>query len=181
MKVHPTAIEGLCRLHSPTFADERGAFLVGWRLADLQQLQGWRPFVQESLSTSRQGVLRGLHLQHPGAQGKLVRVVSGEIFDVAVDLRPGSATTLQWHASTLRSDGQALWIPPGFAHGFLARSAEAVVLYHVTAPWQPEHELTLRWDDPALAIDWPLQAPPLLSPRDACAPDLSAVLARLKG
>ena len=179
MRVVPTAIEGLCHLHSSTFSDERGSFMVGWQLDSLAALPGWKPFVQESISTSRRGVLRGMHLQSPSAQGKLVRVIAGEIFDVAVDLRSGSPTSQQWSASTLRGDGTALWIPPGFAHGFLVRSENAVVLYQVTAPWKPEHELTVRWDDPTLNIDWPLDGPPLLSPPtpSAMVPPLALLVA----
>lgn len=180
MRIVSTKLEGLCHLYSSTFDDDRGSFLVSWRLADVQALLGWRPFVQESISTSRQGVLRGLHLQSPGAQGKLVRVIDGEIYDVAVDLRPHSKTFKQWVGCVLRGDGQALWIPPGFAHGFLVRSENAVVLYQVTAPWEPENELTVRWDDATLGIDWPLDGPPLLSPRDAVAPSLDAVVSELK-
>ncbi len=181
MRRTPTSIDGLVYLESTIHADARGAFLVGWRQADLEGLVGWRPFVQGSLSTSRRGVLRGLHLQHPHAQGKLVRVIAGSIFDVAVDLRPGSPTRFQHVAGTLRADGRALWIPPGFAHGFLVTDAEAVVLYQVTADWVPEAEHTVAWDDPSLGIDWPLSAPPVLSDRDAAAPGVEHTIRRLEG
>ena len=179
MRLTPTEIAGLTWLDSPVYTDARGAFMVGWRQADLSALAGWRPFVQENLSTSRRGVLRGLHLQHPRPQGKLVRVIAGEVFDVAVDLRPDSPTFLHHVSSPLRADGPALWLPPGLAHGFLVTSEEAIVLYQVTDDWMPEAEHTVRWDDPTLGIDWPLTQPPVLSLRDATAPALSPVLAAL--
>ena len=166
-------MRGLRLLQTPAFSDDRGRFLVAWRLPDLLALEGFSPFVQESLSESRQGVLRGLHFQHRRPQGKLVRVVHGEIYDVAVDLRPGSATLHHWQASTLSADrAEALWIPPGFAHGFYTLSPLAVVLYQVTAPWDPEDEGVIRYDDPALSIPWPVppDQPPRLSDRDARAP-----------
>ena len=180
MRLTPTKIAGLTWIDSPVYTDARGAFMVGWRQAALSTLSGWRPFVQESLSTSRRGVLRGLHLQHPRPQGKLVRVIAGEVFDVAVDLRPDSPTFLQHVSSPLRADGRALWLPPGLAHGFLVTSEEAIVLYQVTDDWTPEAEHTVRWDDPTLGIDWPLTHPPVLSQRDAAAPMLTSVLAALE-
>ncbi|MFT5685691.1 MAG: dTDP-4-dehydrorhamnose 3,5-epimerase [Myxococcota bacterium] len=172
MRIIPTDIGGLVWLESPVYTDDRGSFMVGWRQEDLAGLVGWSPFVQESLSTSRRGVLRGLHLQHPHAQGKLVRVIAGAIFDVAVDLRPDSPTFRQHVSGPLQADGRALWLPPGFAHGFLVTSPQAVVLYQVTDDWVPAAEHTICWDDPALGIDWPLSGPPILSQRDASAPTL---------
>ena len=175
MKQTPAAIPGLVYLDTAIHRDPRGSFMVGWRTEDLATLPDWRPFVQESLSQSRRGVLRGLHLQHRHPQGKLVRVLSGEIYDVAVDLRADSSTRGKWVGAPLKADGRALWIPPGFAHGFLVRSEQATVLYQVTDIWAPNAELTVRWDDPTLAIDWPMEGPPVLSQRDAAAPLLSAV------
>lgn len=167
-------MKGLQLLPSPAFPDDRGRFIVAWRLDELRQLEGWAPFVQESLSESRRGVLRGLHMQHPRQQGKLVRVVHGHIYDVVVDLRPESATFRRWTAAHLSAaEAAALWIPPGLAHGFLVLSERASVLYQVTAPWDPSGEVVVRWDDPDLGIDWPLDAPPVLSARDAAAPSLS--------
>ena len=170
-------MRGLRRLTSRRYADHRGRFIVAWETAVLAELEGWSPFVQESLSESQHSVLRGLHMQHPRQQGKLVRVVSGAIFDVVVDLRPGSETFCQWQGHHLDArSADALWIPPGLAHGFLVLSPAASVLYQVTAPWDPSGELVLRWDDPELDIGWPLEAPPILSARDASAPPLAQVL-----
>ena len=181
MRREPTPIAGLVRLHSERFSDARGHFTVAWRSEDLAGLEGFSPFVQESLSVSKPGVLRGLHLQRTAPQGKLVRAVAGRIFDVAVDLRAASPTCGQAVATPLSAEsGQAVWIPPGFAHGFCALSP-ATVLYQVTAPWTPEGELTIAWDDPDLRIPWPLTAPPLLSPRDRAAPSLAEVLSLLTG
>lgn len=173
-------MQGLTRLPTPSFPDERGRFVVTWRQEDLRSLEGWQPFVQESLSESNHNVLRGLHMQHPRQQGKLVRVLGGHICDVVVDLRPHSATFGQWEMNHLdATQGDALWIPPGLAHGFVVLSPAASVLYQVTAPWDPQGELVLRWNDPTLAIPWPLDGPPIISVRDAQAPDLAAVLAQL--
>ncbi|MFT4975928.1 MAG: dTDP-4-dehydrorhamnose 3,5-epimerase [Myxococcota bacterium] len=172
-------MRGLRRIEPRQHRDNRGRFLVAWRTQDLVLLEGWAPFVQESISESRRGVLRGLHMQHPIQQGKLVRVIHGAIFDVVVDLRPDSTTRGEHRFARINSDSaSALWIPPGLAHGFLVESEEAIVLYQVTAPWTPNEELTIRWDDPALGIDWPLTAPPILSKRDAAAPPLSAALSQ---
>jgi dTDP-4-dehydrorhamnose 3,5-epimerase len=121
-------------------------------------------------------VLRGLHLQHPDDQGKLITVLRGAIFDVAADVRRGSPTFGRWCAATLTAESaQQLWIPPGFAHGFLVTGGEAVVMYKCTAPYRPSSELTIAWDDPDLGVEWPLEAPPVLSPRDAQAPRLVEV------
>lgn len=175
-------MRGLRRLPSPAFPDDRGRFIVAWRLDVLSALEGFAPFVQESLSESRRGVLRGLHMQHPRQQGKLVRVVAGHIYDVVVDLRPGSETFGQWRAAHLdAARADALWIPPGLAHGFLVLSDRASVLYQVTAPWDPGGELVVRWDDPALGIDWPLDGAPVLSERDAAAPPLAAAIRAVQG
>jgi len=173
-------MRGLSLLTPPSAEDARGRFTVAWRLEDLHGLEGFAPFAQCSLSESRRGVLRGLHMQHPSQQGKLVRVTAGRIFDVVVDLRPGSPTLGQWRGTWLDAEQPgALWIPPGLAHGFLVTSPRASVLYQVTAPWDPGGELAVRWDDPALGIDWPLSAAPILSERDAAAPGLHAALRAL--
>ncbi len=137
-------------------------------------------FVQENLSRSVRGALRGLHHQEAEPQGKLLRVLVGEIFDVLVDLRPRSATVGQVVCLELNDQvRESLWIPPGFAHGFYVRSAEALVDYKLTAPYRPEDERVLRWDDPELAIPWPLEGPPLLSARDQAGESLQAWRARL--
>lgn len=173
-------MRGVQRLTSRSYADPRGRFIVAWEAALLAELEGWSPFVQESLSESHHNVLRGLHMQHPRQQGKLIRVVSGAIFDVVVDLRPGSETFCQWRAHHLdAASADALWVPPGLAHGFLVLSAAATVLYQVTAPWDPGGELVVCWSDPSLGIDWPQDGPPTLSARDASAPPLAQVLKQL--
>jgi dTDP-4-dehydrorhamnose 3,5-epimerase len=180
-------LEGPLLLTPQVFGDARGFFLESWNqqvfaetlLADGQQAPA---LVQDNHSCSSCGVLRGLHWQlPPQAQAKLVRCVVGEIFDVAVDLRRSSATFGQWGGALLsRTNQQQLWIPAGFGHGFLTLSAQAEVLYKASAFWNRDCERSLRWDDPAVAIDWPLQAlqgkRPLLSDKDAAAPSLAAVL-----
>lgn len=147
--------------------DARGVFWETWREAWREDLGVQHAFVQDNVSVSRRGVLRGLHFQDPVPQGKGVVVLSGEIYDVVVDLRPESPTFARW-ASAVLAPGTALFIPRGFAHGFFVQSEEAVVAYKVDAPYTPEAEHTLAWDDPDLAIPWPLEAGerPVLSPRD---------------
>jgi dTDP-4-dehydrorhamnose 3,5-epimerase len=174
MKAHATPLPGVVVLAPDAFADARGHFLETFRrdrYAELGVGVGLE-FVQDNLSWSRRGTLRGLHYARTRPQGKLVYVTRGEIFDVAVDVRAGSPTAGRWFGVTLSSDNHhQLWIPPGFAHGFLARS-DADVAYKCTATHDPADEHTVRWDDPALAIAWPLDGPPLLSARDAAAPCL---------
>jgi dTDP-4-dehydrorhamnose 3,5-epimerase len=162
-------------------ADTRGHFLETWNQRTLAALGIDAHFVQENLSRSVRGVLRGLHYQAPHAQGKLLRVLSGVMYDVVVDLRRASATFGQWRGLHLRADEQrTLWVPPGLAHGFLALSEQVEVLYAVTDYYAPEAEHTLLWNDPALGIEWPLAEAgvdtPLLSPKDA----LGAPLARAR-
>ena len=142
-------------------------------------MEAWRsdrdpPGVQDNLSWSCAGVLRGLHFQQNNPQGKWIRVLQGQIFDIAIDLRPGP-TWLSQHPFTLTHPTQALWIPPGFAHGFYAL-CDALVWYRLSCPRVPGDERCLRWDDPQLAIPWPLVGPPLLSERDATAPTLAELL-----
>ena len=177
-------MEGPLLITPSVFSDERGFFLESWnQTAFGNALQNYgQPlpvFVQDNHSRSCQGVLRGLHYQMPPhPQGKLVRCVVGEIFDVAVDLRHRSATFGQWVGARLSAaNHQQLWVPEGFAHGFLTLSAQAEVLYKATDLWHPECEAAVRWDDPKLAIAWPELAsdlPPVLSPKDAAAPLLEA-------
>ena len=160
------------------FGDERGFFFESWngrRWAELLEQDGQQalPFVQDNHSRSTGGVLRGLHLQiAPQPQAKLVRCVAGEIFDVAVDLRSGSPSFGQWVAARLSADNhQQLWVPVGFAHGFLTLSEHAEVLYKTSDYWNRECERALRWDDPSLGIDWPLDGLQVqLSAKDAEAP-----------
>ena len=158
------------------FADARGSFFEVWRDEWLPLLPGASPFVQDNHSLSRQGVLRGLHFQVDKPQGKLVRVVEGGIFDVAVDVRSGSATFGHWVGCELTSEnGYQMWVPPGFAHGFYVLSARAITLYKCTDYYDPACERTIRWDDPNLAVEWPILpgSEPLLSDKDAAAGLLS--------
>ena len=156
--------------------DERGQFFESW---SAERYASWglpERFVQDNVSYSTGGVVRGLHLQFPHGQGKLISVLRGEIFDVAVDVRRGSPTFGRWCAERLSADNaRQLWVPEGFAHGFMVVGDEALVTYKVTAPYNPATELTIAWDDPYLGIPWPIDAAPRLSPRDAAAPRLRDV------
>jgi dTDP-4-dehydrorhamnose 3,5-epimerase len=167
--VTATAIPDVMVLEPRVFQDARGFFFESFNQRDFEQATGIQAtFVQDNHSLSAKGVLRGLHYQVPHPQGKLVRVVQGEVFDVAVDLRRSSRTFGQWVGVTLSAGNKKqLWVPPGFAHGFLVTSERAETLYKVTDYWCPEHERCLLWDDPALAIDWPIEGEPLLAARDA--------------
>jgi dTDP-4-dehydrorhamnose 3,5-epimerase len=158
MQARPTAIADVVVLEPKVFGDERGFFYESFNRRALEAALG-RPleFVQDNHSLSRRGVLRGLHYQRPGAQGKLVRVTRGEVFDVAVDLRRGSATCGRHVGLSLSAENRRqLWIPEGFAHGFLVVSEVAEFQYKVTDYYAPDREHCLRFDDPSLAIDWPL-------------------------
>jgi dTDP-4-dehydrorhamnose 3,5-epimerase len=150
------------------FADERGFFFESFNSQSFKEAVGEEPrFVQDNHSRSSKGVLRGLHYQISNTQGKLIRVISGEIFDVAVDLRQRSATFGQWVGAVLSEENKhQLWIPEGFAHGFLVLSDSAEVLYKTTDYWAPEHERCLQWNDPTIKINWPTQTEPLLSAKD---------------
>jgi dTDP-4-dehydrorhamnose 3,5-epimerase len=177
MKVLPTALPGVLILEPTVFNDERGFFLESFNQRTFDQAIGRHvEFVQDNHSCSRRGVLRGLHYQiAPHAQGKLVRVVCGTAFDVAVDLRRDSPTFARWVGLTLDANGQRqLWIPPGFAHGFVALEDDTHFLYKTTDFYSRECERSIAWNDPALAIQWPkLDSMPLLAPRDAAAPALA--------
>jgi dTDP-4-dehydrorhamnose 3,5-epimerase len=154
------------------FQDDRGRFFETWRDSDYRE-NGMGPFVQDNISVSHRGVLRGLHLQQPHAQGKLVTALRGRIFDVAVDVRVGSPDFGRWVGLELSEEnGWQLYIPTGFLHGFVALTDEVIFSYKCTAYYMPEAELTVRWNDPALAIEWP-EAGPKVSARDAAAPLLS--------
>lgn len=172
--VTPTALPGVLILEPKVFGDERGFFYESFSQRDFEAATGERvTFVQDNHSRSVRGVLRGLHRQDPHPQGKLVRVTVGEVYDVAVDVRPGSATYGRWAAVTLSAENRRqLWIPPGLAHGFLVTSDVAEFLYKTTDYWYPKHERVIRWDDPAIGIPWPLEGPPTLSARDAVATGL---------
>jgi dTDP-4-dehydrorhamnose 3,5-epimerase len=169
MLIRETTIAGV-RLGEPrVFEDSRGYFYEGYNSRILDELTGGAAFVQENVSGSRKGVLRGLHYQlEPCAQGKLVRVVHGEVFDVVVDLRRGSPTHGRWESMLLSERNRLrLWVPPGLAHGFLVVSEFAELVYSVTRPYAPAQERTLLWSDPDLAISWPLPTDgPLLSEKD---------------
>jgi dTDP-4-dehydrorhamnose 3,5-epimerase len=151
------------------FRDARGFFLESYNRRAIAAAIGFEgDLVQDNHSHSRRGVVRGLHYQIRQPQGKLIRCTAGEVWDVALDLRRGSATFGRWAAFSLSGDKQNMaWIPPGFAHGFLVVSESADVLYKTTDYYAPEHERTILWNDPALAISWPLQGAPLLSDKDA--------------
>lgn len=176
MTITPTELPGVLLLEPKVYADDRGWFSESYNAAAFAEAVG-RPvrFVQDNQSHSCRHVLRGLHLQDPNPQGKLVRAVQGAIFDVAADIRPDSATFGRWVGFELSADNhRQLWVPEGLAHGFLVLSESADVLYKTTDFYAPACERTIRWDDPTLGIDWPLSAPPIVSPRDAAAPLLAS-------
>ena len=168
MKLMPCAIEGLVVIEPAVFGDERGFFLESWNRAKFAQAGLPTDFVQDNHSRSQRGVLRGLHFQNPGPQGKLVRVVSGAAWDVAVDIRRSSPTFGQHVGVELSAENKRIfWVPKGFAHGFLTLSDDTDFLYKCDAPYAPRAEYTLAWDDPALGIEWPLDgATPQLSAKD---------------
>jgi dTDP-4-dehydrorhamnose 3,5-epimerase len=167
VKVTPTAIPDVRLVEPRVFEDARGFFLESWNARTLAGAGLNATFVQDNHSHSVRSVLRGLHYQVQHAQGKLVRVVAGEVYDVAVDLRRGSPTFGRHVAVTLSAQNhRMLWVPPGFAHGFVTLSQAADFLYKTTDYWYPEHERTLLWNDPELRIEWPV-AQPILAPKDA--------------
>ncbi|MGB2896026.1 MAG: dTDP-4-dehydrorhamnose 3,5-epimerase [Anaerolineales bacterium] len=170
MKIEATTIPDVLVIIPNLFEDERGFFVETYQAEDFKTLGITAKFVQDNHSGSVQGVLRGLHYQIHQPQGKLVRVVSGEVFDVAVDLRRSSDTFGQWTGATITaSNKHQLWIPPGFAHGFYVLSDWADLLYKVTDYYAPEWDRVIRWDDPQIGIEWPLLggASPWLSTKDA--------------
>jgi dTDP-4-dehydrorhamnose 3,5-epimerase len=166
--VTPTAIPDVLLLEPKVFSDERGYFFESFNARDFREATGLQvEFVQDNHSMSVQGVLRGLHYQIQHPQGKLMRAVRGSVFDVAVDLRKSSSTFGRWVGVLLSAENRRqLWIPPGFAHGFLTLSDSAEVLYKITDYWYPEHERTLLWKDPTLGIDWPIDGEPRLAVKD---------------
>lgn len=171
MKVNDTPLPGVLLLEPRIFRDDRGFFLETYSHRRYAEL-GLPDFVQDNLSFSRRGVLRGLHYQHPAAQGKLVSVAQGEVFDIAVDIRRGSPTFGWWHGVVLSAENQhQFWVPAGYAHGFVVLSETAVFNYKCTDYYTPSDEGSVLWNDPDLAIDWPV-ASPLLAPKDAAAPRL---------
>jgi dTDP-4-dehydrorhamnose 3,5-epimerase len=170
VKVLETAIPGVIVFEPRVFGDARGFFLETFHAARYAEAGLSLPFVQDNWSRSARGILRGLHFQEPNPQGKLVSVVSGAVWDVAVDIRRGSPTFGRHVGVELSADNKRqLWVPPGFAHGFCVLSDVADFVYKCTALYAPEHDRGIRWNDPDLAIPWPLEAP-LLSAKDASAP-----------
>jgi dTDP-4-dehydrorhamnose 3,5-epimerase len=179
MKVERTGIPDVLVFEPKVFGDERGFFMESYNQRLFEQAVG-QPvnFVQDNHSRSARGVLRGLHFQRaPHAQGKLVRVASGAVFDVAVDIRPGSESFGRWAGVLLSAENhRQMWIPPGLAHGFLVLSDSADFLYKTTDYYAPQAEGSLRWDDPAIGIEWPdAGVSPILSSKDAAAPFLGAL------
>jgi dTDP-4-dehydrorhamnose 3,5-epimerase len=168
MKATATAIGDVLVLEPRVFADDRGHFFESFNERQFEQATGLRPrFVQDNQSRSLCGVIRGLHYQIAQPQDKLIRATEGEVFDVAVDLRRGSPSFGKWTGIVLSAENKKqLWIPKGFAHGFLALSVAAEVQYKVTDFYAPAHERCLLWNDPDVAIDWPIDRPPVLSAKD---------------
>jgi len=175
MKVIQTAIPDPLILEPKVFGDARGFFMESFNARAFQEATGLNvDFVQDNHSRSAKGVLRGLHYQIQQAQGKLVRVVRGSVFDVAVDLRKGSPTFGKWEGVELSEENnRQFWIPPGFAHGFLVTSESADFLYKTTDYYAPEHERSLAWNDPDVGVEWPLDGEPLLSAKDLAGKRLS--------
>ncbi len=169
MKAIPTEIPDVLLLEPKVFGDDRGFFFESYNRRAFREATGLDPdFVQDNHSKSARNVLRGLHYQVRNAQGKLVRVTAGEVFDAVVDLRRSSPTFGRWVGVTLSAaNRRMLWVPEGFAHGFVVTSESAEFLYKTTDYYAPEHERSLLWNDPALGIAWPLQGAPLLKPNDA--------------
>jgi dTDP-4-dehydrorhamnose 3,5-epimerase len=173
----PCAIQGLCEIQPKVFGDRRGYFFESWSQRDYAAAGIALPFVQDNQSSSVKGVLRGLHFQRTRPQGKLVRAVSGEVFDAAVDLRPGSPSYGRWHGVVLSGEKQnQFYIPPGFAHGFLVLSESAVFAYKCTDFYYPEDEGGIIWNDPAVGIAWPrIGVEYVLSDKDRKLPGLAAL------
>jgi dTDP-4-dehydrorhamnose 3,5-epimerase len=175
MIVTPTAIPDVKLVEPKVFGDSRGLFFESWNRRALAAAGIDVDFVQDNHSRSGRGVLRGLHYQVERPQGKLVRVVAGEVFDVAVDLRRHSPTFGRWVGAILSADNTRMfWVPPGFAHGFVVLSDRADFLYKTTEYWYPEHERTLLWNDPEVGIAWPYDGAPTLAPKDAAGAPLAA-------
>jgi len=169
MKVVPSEIPDVLIIEPSVFGDERGFFMEVWNQKTFEDIGIPGAFVQDNHSKSSQGTLRGLHYQIQQSQGKLVRVISGEVYDVAVDIRKSSPTFGRWVGHVLSAENKlTMWIPAGFAHGFYVISESAEFVYKCTDFYAPQHERAIRWDDPAIGIDWPIPAgsTPLLSQKD---------------
>lgn len=175
MKVTPTALPDVLLVEPTVFGDARGFFFESYSARRYAEAGIAATFVQDNVSLSQRGVLRGLHFQHPYGQGKLVGALTGEVFDVAVDVRRGSPTFGRWVGECLSAENKRqLYVPPGFAHGFLVMSDEALVAYKCTELYHPEAERSIRWDDPRIAIEWPIDGP-VVSTKDVGAPTLDAM------
>jgi dTDP-4-dehydrorhamnose 3,5-epimerase len=176
MKRTDTALPGVCLLDPRVYSDSRGHFFEIYRNDVFASLGIHQIFVQDNHSFSRRGVLRGLHYQLGRPQAKLLRVVAGEVFDVAVDIRRGSPTFGRWVGEVLSAENlRMMFVPEGFAHGFYVLSESAQVQYKTSDVYAPTEERGVRWDSPEVGISWPLQGPPVLAPRDAGFPTLSKV------
>jgi len=164
-----TALPGVLIIEPRVFGDSRGFFMETWNAGAFAAAELDLTFVQDNHSRSQKGVLRGLHFQNPGPQGKLVRVTNGAVFDVAVDLRASSSTFGQWVGVELSAENKRMfWVPEGFAHGFLTLEDDTDFLYKCTAPYAPANEFTLAWNDPAVGIEWPVTGlDPIISEKDA--------------
>ncbi|OQW57356.1 MAG: dTDP-4-dehydrorhamnose 3,5-epimerase [Proteobacteria bacterium HN_bin10] len=179
MKVTEGDLKGLLIIEPRTFEDSRGCFFETFHQQRYAEIGIPGPFVQDNFSLSVRGTLRGLHFQEPHAQGKLVMVTEGEVFDVAVDIRRGSPTFGRWFGTPLSAKNRRqLYIPPGFAHGFCVVSDQAAFVYKCTDFYAPEHEHGILWNDPAIGIRWPVQQP-ILSPKDAAYKPLADMMACL--
>lgn len=174
MTVRETSLPGVLVVEPRVFGDARGFFVERYQAGRYAEAGIPATFVQDNHSRSTRGTLRGLHFQRCHPQGKLVEAIRGRIWDIAVDVRPGSPTFGQWEGVTLTEDShRQLWVPPGFAHGFCVLSDEADVLYKCTDVYRPDDEGGVRWDDPDLGIEWPLDEAPLLSVKDRSLPSLA--------
>jgi dTDP-4-dehydrorhamnose 3,5-epimerase len=176
VKAIPTAIADVLVIEPAVFGDARGAFFESWNRRAFSQLVGRDvDFVQDNHSVSARKVLRGLHYQVQQPQGKLVRVIAGEVFDVVVDLRRSSPTFGKWAGERLSAENRRmLWVPEGFAHGFLVLSDMAQFLYKTTDYYAPQHERTLLWNDATIGVTWPLDGEPVLKPKDAAGTPLAS-------
>jgi len=176
LNVVETKIPGVVIVEPSVFGDERGFFMETWHRARYEEAGLPTDFVQDNLSFSMRGVLRGLHFQNPDQQGKLVQVLEGEVFDVAVDIREGSPTFGEWEGVTLSSENKRqFYVPEGFAHGFLVTGDRALFSYKCTAKYNQSAEGFVLWNDPEVGIEWPLEGSPTLSEKDEAAPPLSQV------
>lgn len=178
MRVISTPLPGVIVMEPRSFGDARGYFFESWQKTRYEEAGVVGEFVQDNISRSQHGILRGLHMQEPFGQGKLVQVLEGEVFDVAVDARVGSPTFGKWHGESLTAENKRqMFVPPGFAHGFYVVSEQALFSYKCTELYHPETELSVAWNDPDLGITWPLSGPPLLSAKDSQALPLAQIAA----